>query len=129
MANRQLVVAIGLCLLFPAGAAIGQQPPLVRFQFPPRPEPSDPEIRRLELEIAKAKAALAKMTEDLRALEKRLARVREAQRGGGPIFMFPYDIERAMIGDGMKKLFRPQSLSPDAQRLWPQPPPRVEPRK
>ena len=83
-----LVLRVGLLVtaaLIPAASTLAQSP---RY----------PEVIRLQREIAQARAMIAQWTETLRDLEGQLARA----RSGPPGLRFPYDVERAMIGEGMK---------------------------
>jgi hypothetical protein len=54
----------------------------------------------LRREIAQAKAMIAKWQADLAALETRLAELEGRLQGGGAL-RFPWDVERAMIGEGV----------------------------
>ena len=82
-----LTIALG-SLLFPANAMAQLRP--------------SSEILELQREIAQARAMVEKWTADLAALEKRLAQAEARQRGTG-YFRFPWDVERAMIGEGMQR--------------------------
>jgi len=89
-----------LCLLFPLSDALAQVP-------------RDPEVLRLQREIAQARAMITKWTETLHALEQQLARAQSAP----PVLRFPYDVERAMIGEGMKASQQRQLRAPSTPQF------------
>jgi len=97
--TASLALRLGLLLtaaLLPVSSTLAQSP-------------RDPEVIRLQREIAEARAMIAKWTQTLHALEWKLARA----EAGPPGLRFPVEIERAMIGEGMKAsgqlLLRPLS--------------------
>ena len=83
-----------LLAAFVAAVCIGLLSP-AQAQAPPSPE-----IVQLRREIAQAKAMIAKWQTDLAALEARLAELEGRALGGGAL-RFPWDVERAMIGEGI----------------------------
>lgn len=82
-------LVIGLCGFGLTTPARGQSPP-------------DREVIELQREIAQAEAMIAKLQADLAALKERLARAEALQAGSGSL-RFPWDIERAMIGEGIER--------------------------
>jgi uncharacterized coiled-coil protein SlyX len=82
-------LVIGLCGLGLTAPVRGQSPP-------------DREIIELQREIAQAEAMIAKWQADLAALKERLARAEALQAESGSL-RFPWDIERAMIGEGIQR--------------------------
>ena len=102
MKPRLALPVLFACLLFPLSCALAQSP-------------RDPEVMRLQREIAQARAMIAKWTETLHSLEQQLARAEAAPPG----LRFPYDVERAMIGQGLRASqqlqLRPQSTAPAGQ--------------
>jgi len=84
-----LGLMIGLGWLGLSGRAIAQAPP-------------GSEIAELRREIAQAKAMIAKWQTDLAALEQRLSRI-DARLSATSYLRFPWDVERAMIGEGMER--------------------------
>jgi hypothetical protein len=81
-------LVIGLCGLCITASARGQSP--------------SREVIELRREIAQAEAMIAKWQADLAALKERLARAEALQAGTGPL-RFPWDIERAMLGEGIER--------------------------
>ncbi|MCI0357244.1 MAG: hypothetical protein L0211_02005 [Planctomycetaceae bacterium] len=105
MKPRMAALALGLGLVFsatliPPTSAAAQSPP-------------DPEVMRLQREIDQARAMIAKWTETLHALQKQLARTQSIPPG----LRFPYDVERAMIGEGMKASQQRQLRAPSTPRF------------
>lgn len=97
-----LGVMIGLGWLGSSGRAIAQAPP-------------GSEIAELRREIAEAKAMIAKWQADLAALEQRLVRI-EARLPGTSYLRFPWDVERAMIGEGMQRSHGHLLAPPSSQK-------------
>ena len=80
---------IGMCGLCGTKAANGQSPP-------------SREVIELKREIAQEEAMIAKWQADLAVLKGRLARAEALQAGTGPL-RFPWDVERAMLGEGIER--------------------------
>jgi len=98
-------LALGLGLLFSAS--------LIPATSARAQSPRDPEVVRLQREIAHARAMIDMWTQTLHALEWKLARAEV----GPPGLRFPVEVERAMIGEGMKASQQRQLRAPSLPRF------------
>jgi septal ring factor EnvC (AmiA/AmiB activator) len=69
------------------------------------------EVAELKREIARARAMIDKWQAELAALEQRLSRI-EARLSAASRLRFPWEIERAMLGEGMERSLRQQLAPP-----------------